>query len=104
MAAISLPNGCNSLPTELLPQLERFSTIYLWMDNDAAGIAAREKFARYWNHVIANVEAISDGDNNDMMMRMMVMNDEHDDDCLDDDDRHDDEHDDDDGDGDCDRC
>jgi Toprim-like len=35
--AISLPNGCNSLPPELLQLLERFEKIYLWMDNDKAG-------------------------------------------------------------------
>ena len=32
--AISLPNGCNSLPVELLPLLDSFKKIYLWMDND----------------------------------------------------------------------
>ena len=34
---ISLPNGCNSLPPELISRLERFETIYLWMDNDKSG-------------------------------------------------------------------
>ncbi len=34
---ISLPNGCNSLPIELLPLLDRFKRIYLWMDNDKPG-------------------------------------------------------------------
>ena len=37
MYAISLPNGCRSLPVELLPQLERFERIYLWMDDDTPG-------------------------------------------------------------------
>jgi hypothetical protein len=32
--AISLPNGCNSLPVELVPLLDNFKKIYLWMDND----------------------------------------------------------------------
>lgn len=32
--AISLPNGCNSLPVELIPLLDSFKKIYLWMDND----------------------------------------------------------------------
>lgn len=44
--AISLPNGCNSLPPDLLPLLERFSKIYLWLDNDKSGQDAAEKFAR----------------------------------------------------------
>ena len=44
--AISLPNGCRSLPPEVLPLLERFHKIYLWMDNDAGGIEGAEKFAK----------------------------------------------------------
>ncbi len=43
--AISLPNGSNSLPVELLPELERFKTIYLWMDDDVAGQSGAQKFA-----------------------------------------------------------
>ena len=43
---VSLPNGCNSLPEELIALLERFQVIYLWLDNDSSGIAASEKFAR----------------------------------------------------------
>ena len=34
IAAVSLPNGARSLPVELLPMLERFKKIYLWMDDD----------------------------------------------------------------------
>ncbi len=44
--AISLPNGCNSLPPELLPCLEQFDRIYLWLDNDKPGQDASDKFAR----------------------------------------------------------
>ena len=44
--AISLPNGCNSLPPDLLPILENFEKIYLWMDNDKSGIEGCDKFAR----------------------------------------------------------
>ena len=43
--AVSLPNGCRSLPLEVLPLLERFETIYLWMDNDGPGREGAEKFA-----------------------------------------------------------
>lgn len=43
--AVSLPNGCRSLPLEVLPLLERFDTIYLWMDNDGPGREGAEKFA-----------------------------------------------------------
>ena len=46
LPAISLPNGCNSLPPSLLPQLEQFDKIYLWLDNDKPGQEAAEKFAR----------------------------------------------------------
>jgi len=44
--AVSLPNGAGSLPIDVLPLLERFERIYLWMDNDAPGQAGAEKFAK----------------------------------------------------------
>lgn len=44
--AISLPNGCRSLPVEVLPLLEHFEKIYLWMDNDVGGHEGAEKFAK----------------------------------------------------------
>ena len=44
--ALSLPNGCQSLPVEILPLLERFEKIYLWMDNDVPGREGAEKFAK----------------------------------------------------------
>lgn len=44
--AVSLPNGCRSLPTELLVLLEKFDTIYLWLDNDGPGREGAEMFAR----------------------------------------------------------
>ena len=37
LPAVSLPNGASSLPIDVLPLLERFDRIYLWMDNDAPG-------------------------------------------------------------------
>lgn len=43
--AVSLPNGASSLPTSVLPLLERFSRIYIWMDNDASGQVGAQKFA-----------------------------------------------------------
>ena len=43
--AISLPNGANHLPVQVLPFLERFSKIYLWMDADEVGQANARKFA-----------------------------------------------------------
>lgn len=43
---MSLPNGCNSLPPDLLPLLERFHKIYLWFDSDASGQAAIAKFSQ----------------------------------------------------------
>ncbi|KAJ0411941.1 hypothetical protein ATCC90586_009898 [Pythium insidiosum] len=45
LPAVSLPNGCQSLPPAVLPLLERFKKIYLWLDNDAAGQANVDKFA-----------------------------------------------------------
>ncbi|BAM38879.1 DNA polymerase I [Theileria orientalis strain Shintoku] len=43
--AASLPNGANSLPLALLPKLEKFNQIYLWMDFDAAGQSSISHFA-----------------------------------------------------------
>lgn len=44
--AVSLPNGCRSLPVPVLPLLERFDKIYLWMDNDLPGQEGAEQFAK----------------------------------------------------------
>ena len=41
---MSLPNGCRSLPVEVMTMLERFDKIYLWMDNDGPGQEGCEKF------------------------------------------------------------
>lgn len=38
--------GASSLPLDVLPLLERFDRIYLWMDNDAPGQEGMEKFAQ----------------------------------------------------------
>ena len=46
LPAVSLPNGCRSLPVELLPILERFELIYLWMDDDVPGQEGANKFAQ----------------------------------------------------------
>lgn len=44
--AVSLPNGASSLPPDVLPLLERFDKIYLWMDHDGAGQAGVDKFVQ----------------------------------------------------------
>lgn len=46
MPTVSLPNGCRSLPIEVLPLLERFEKIYLWMDDDVPGQEGAQKFAQ----------------------------------------------------------
>lgn len=46
MPAISLPNGASSLPLGVLPLLERFDKLYLWMDHDGPGQAGVEKFVQ----------------------------------------------------------
>ena len=62
--AVSLPNGiiwfynfissqnilkgCNSLPIDLIPKLEIFEKIYLWLDNDKSGI--RSHLSYYYYH------------------------------------------------------
>jgi twinkle protein len=44
--AISLPNGASHLPVQMLPWLEQFHKIYLWLDDDLAGREASLKFAK----------------------------------------------------------
>ena len=44
--AVSLPNGASSLPVGVLPHLERFKKIYLWMDDDIPGREGAMKFAK----------------------------------------------------------
>ena len=44
--AVSLPNGCRSLPVEVLPLLERFSRLYLWLDDDGPGREGAERMAQ----------------------------------------------------------
>ncbi|CAH0476726.1 unnamed protein product [Peronospora belbahrii] len=74
MAAVSLPNGCQSLPPSVLPLLEIFKRIYLWMDNDASGQSNVEKFAAklgmsrcYIVRIPANVSSASVKDANDAL-------------------------------------
>jgi twinkle protein len=43
--AVSLPNGASSLPTQLVDYLEKVERVYLWMDNDEAGMLNLENFA-----------------------------------------------------------
>lgn len=42
---VSLPNGCNSFPPDLIPLLEQFRRIYLWLDDDKSGREGCEKLA-----------------------------------------------------------
>jgi twinkle protein len=44
--AVSLPNGATSLPVSLLPALERFKKIYLWMDDDVPGRDGAQQFSK----------------------------------------------------------
>ncbi|RIA87199.1 P-loop containing nucleoside triphosphate hydrolase protein [Glomus cerebriforme] len=44
--ATCLPNNVYQLPLEVLPLFERFSKIYLWLDDDVEGQGAAEKFAQ----------------------------------------------------------
>jgi energy-coupling factor transporter ATP-binding protein EcfA2 len=43
---VSLPNGCRSFPTDIIALLERFDTVYVWMDNDGPGQEGAEIFAK----------------------------------------------------------
>ncbi len=44
--ALSLPNGASSLPVSVVQSLERFKTIYLWMDDDIPGQDGARQFAK----------------------------------------------------------
>lgn len=44
--AVSVPNGASSLPVEVLPMLERFDEIVLWMDADEPGQTGAKQFCR----------------------------------------------------------
>ena len=44
--AVSLPNGSSHLPLPLLPWLEQFNKIYLWLDDDLSGRESAIKFAK----------------------------------------------------------
>jgi twinkle protein len=46
LPAVSLPNGCRHLPVDVLPMLERFDKVYLWMDADGPGQEGAAKFAK----------------------------------------------------------
>ena len=46
MPTISLPNGCRSLPVDLLPRLEPFERIVLWMDADEPGQEGAQQFSQ----------------------------------------------------------
>lgn len=46
LPCVSLPNGANGLPTDLLEFFDRFERIYLWLDADEVGQNAVEKFAK----------------------------------------------------------
>ena len=43
---VSLPNGCSSLPNDLLPIFKPFNKIYLWMDADHPGKIASQNFSK----------------------------------------------------------
>ncbi len=44
--ALSLPQGAHSLPDAVLPYLDQFQKVILWMDNDDAGKINVDKFAQ----------------------------------------------------------
>lgn len=46
MPSLSLPQGANSLPDIILPYLDQFEKVILWMDNDEAGKINLDKFAQ----------------------------------------------------------
>jgi twinkle protein len=45
-AAVSLPNGCRSLPLEVLPLLEHLDRLHLWLDDDIPGREGVERISQ----------------------------------------------------------
>ena len=72
---ISLPNGCRSLPPAVLPLLERFSKIILWMDNDAPGQEGAQTFCKKLglNRCFV-VKCLEAKDANEALLRGLDMN------------------------------
>ena len=68
--ALSVPNGANSCPDEVVEILKQFSKIYLWFDNDAAGYQGVERYAAKIGRerclVIPNIDA---KDANDALLK-----------------------------------
>lgn len=59
--AISLPNGCGSIPDSLIPMLAPFNKIYLWLDNDESGQKGGAKFvAKLGGHRCVLVRPLPD--------------------------------------------
>jgi twinkle protein len=71
--AISLPNGCRSMPPAILPLLERFTSIYLWMDNDIHGAASLDKFASKLGVQRTYIVRTTAKDANDALLSSMDM-------------------------------
>lgn len=46
LPAVSLPNGASHLPVQMIPWLEQFHKIILWLDDDLAGREAAMKFSK----------------------------------------------------------
>ncbi len=46
LPAVALPNSASILPPEVLPQLEQFEKIYLWLGTDVQSRQAASKFAK----------------------------------------------------------
>lgn len=54
LPSVSLPNGANNLPVQVLPFFEKFERIYLWLDADDVGRTSAEKFAQVLFFIINN--------------------------------------------------
>lgn len=55
LPALSLPNGCHSFPTDILPFFKQFDRIYLWMDEDEAGEKGTEKLVQLFGKAVTRI-------------------------------------------------
>jgi twinkle protein len=74
LPAVSIPNGCRSLPIQIIPMLERFEKIYLWMDNDMAGQEGVEIFTRKLGLARCYICQSTAKDANEALLKRMDMN------------------------------
>ena len=80
---VSLPNGARSFPPALLEQLEQFTTIYIWCDDDVPGREGADmcvkKLGRHRCRVVTSRGGLSQGpkDANEVLQALEALRSRH---------------------------